>query len=150
MNKHKDQLVTINNWSVDKKSKTQAVRLQDNSKGNEDTKALPYYIKFDPKTNQTYIHTEKGAVDDRTSGAKVTKKEAFDRFGLTIEDSFEQQDISSKETKKAKGEKWEDDNPVSGVESAASRAERKTKDLKQTSKTSGSDWNPIPTVKKDN
>ena len=148
MNKHKTHLNTINNWSVDKKSKTQTVRLQDNSKGNEDTKALPYYIKFDPKTNQTYIHTEKGAVDDRTSGAKVTKKEAFDRFGLTIEDSFEQQDISSKEAKKAKGDKWEDDNPVSSVESTDSRAERKAKDLKQTSKTSGSDWNKTPGVKK--
>ena len=148
MNKHKDQLSTINNWSVDKKSKTQAVRLQDNSKGNEDTKALPYYIKFDPKTNQTYIHTEKGAVDDRTSGAKVTKKEAFDRFGLTIEDSFEEQDKSSSKAKEAKSDNWEDDNPVSSVESTENRAARKAKDLKQTSKISGSDWNKIPGVKK--
>ena len=148
MNKHEDLLSTINNWSVDKKSKTQAVRLQDNSKGNEDTKALPYYIKFDPKTNQTYIHTEKGAVDDRTSGAKVTKKEAFDRFGLTIEDSFEEQDKSSSKAKEAKSDKWEDDNPVSSVESTENRAARKAKDLKQTSKTSGSDWNKIPGVKK--
>jgi hypothetical protein len=148
MNSHKKQLATMNNWSVDKKSKTQSVRLQDNSKGNEDTKALPYYIKFDPKTNQTYIHTEKGAVDDRTSGAKVTKKEAFDRFGLTIEDSFEEQDASSSKNKDAKSEKWEDDNPVSSVESTENRAKRKAKDLKQTSKTSGSDWNKIPGVKK--